>query len=230
MKKNSATNFGCDFCGRTFLKETTIDKHLCENKRRWGDKDFKGNRIGFQAWLNFYIHNTSSKKTKTYLDFIKSAYYLAFVKFGHYCVNVKCINVNRYADWLLKNQIKIDKWTSDKNYTTFIVEYLREENQIDAIARSVETAINMAEEEKIENKDVLRYASPNKICYEITKGKISPWILYQSKSGVEFLDKLDETQQKMVLDYIDPERWAIKFKRDPEAVKEVKSLLKEAGF
>ena len=230
MKKNSATNFGCDFCGRTFLKETTIDKHLCENKRRWGDKDLKGNRIGFQAWLNFYAKNTSSKKTKTYLDFIKSAYYLAFVKFGHYCVNVKCININRYADWLLKNQIKIDKWTSDSNYTKFVVEYLREEDSMDAITRSVETAINMAEEEKIENNDVLRYASPNKICYEVTKGKISPWMLYQSKSGVEFLSKLDETQQKMVLDYIDPERWAIKFKRDPEAVKEVKTLLKQAGF
>ena len=72
MKKNSATNFGCDFCGRTFLKETTIDKHLCENRRRWGDKDLKGNRIGFQAWLNFYIHNTSSKKTKTYLFYFLS--------------------------------------------------------------------------------------------------------------------------------------------------------------
>ena len=105
---NSATKFGCDFCGRTFLKETTIDKHLCENKRRWGDKDLKGNRIGFQAWLNFYAKNTSSKKTKTFGDFIMSAYYLAFVKFGHYCVNVKCINISRYADWLVKNQIKID--------------------------------------------------------------------------------------------------------------------------
>ena len=75
-KKNSATKFGCDFCGRSFQKETTIDKHLCENKRRWGDKDLKGNRIGFQSWLNFYVHNTTSKKQKTYLDFIKSAYYL----------------------------------------------------------------------------------------------------------------------------------------------------------
>ena len=46
-------------------------KHLCENKRRWGDKDLKGNRIGFNAWLNFYTKHTNSKKQKTYLDFIK---------------------------------------------------------------------------------------------------------------------------------------------------------------
>ena len=229
-KKNLATKFGCDFCGRSFQKETTIDKHLCENKRRWGDKDLKGNRIGFQSWLNFYVHNTTSKKQKTYLDFIKSAYYLAFVKFGHYCVNVKCINISRYADWLLKNQIRIDKWTSDKNYTKFVTEYLREENPLDAIARSIETAITIAEEEKIKNDDALRYASANKICYEITKGKISPWMLYQSESGVKFLSKLDETQQKMIIEYIDPEKWAIKFKRDPSIVNEVKELMHDAGY
>ena len=140
-KKNSATKFGCDFCGRSFAKESTIDKHICEYKRRWGDKNLKGNRIGFNAWLNFYAQNTSSKKQKTYLDFTKSSYYLAFVKFGHYCVNVKCINISRYADWLLKNQIRIDKWTSDKNYTRFVTEYLREENPLDAIKDSFAIAI-----------------------------------------------------------------------------------------
>jgi hypothetical protein len=107
---------------------------------------------------------------------------------------------------------------------------LREENPLDAIARSIETAISIAEEEKIKNDDALRYASPNKICYEITKGKISPWMLYQSESGVKFLSKLDETQQKMILEYIDPEKWAIKFKRDPSIVKEVKELMHDAGY
>ena len=96
-------------------------KHICENKRRWQDKDLKGNRIAFHAWINFYAKHTPTKKQKTYLDFIKSSYYLAFVKFGHYCVNVNAINIARYADWLLSNQIKIDKWISDTNYTKFSI-------------------------------------------------------------------------------------------------------------
>jgi len=231
-KKNSATKskFGCDFCGRTFIKESTIDKHICEYKRRWGDKNLKGNRIGFNAWLNFYAQNTSSKKQKTYLDFTKSSYYLAFVKFGHYCVNIRCVNINRYADWLLKNQIRIDSWTSDKNYTQFMIEYLRQEDPFDAIARSMETLIEICKDESIQSKDAFRYSAPNRICYEITTGRISPWSVYQSKSGAEFLSKLDETQQKMVLEYIDPEKWAIKFKRDIEVVTEVKELLTQAGY
>lgn len=232
-KKTSETKsseFSCEFCNRSFQRETTMIKHLCENKRRWQDKDQPGNRIGFQSWIRFYAKNTATKKQKTYIDFAKSAYYLAFVKFGHYCVNIKCINVNRYADWLLANQIKIDSWCSDANYDKFLIDYLKKENHLDAIARSIETTIEFAKESKIQSKDYLRYGNRNRICSLIVNGKISPWMLFQSESGIELLENLDESQQKMILDYINPEQWAIKFKRNPEEVSQVKDLLNQAGY
>jgi hypothetical protein len=194
------------------------------------DKDKQGNRLGFQSWIEFYKKNSASKKQKTYEEFIRSAYYIAFVKFGSYCIDVNVLNVSRYIDWLLKNQIKIDSWCQDSNYTKFLIEYLRIEDPMDAIARSIETTINMAEVERILSKDYLRYGNSNKICYAITTGKLSPWILYHSASGKEFLDKLDESQIKMVIEYLNPELWAIKFKREPENVDEVKSLLTMAGY
>ncbi len=231
-KGNSVTKteFSCEFCNRSFQRETTMMKHLCENKRRWQDKDQPGNRIGFQAWVEFYKKNTASKKPKTYVDFTKSAYYIAFVKFGHYCVDLKCINVTRYADWLLKNQIKIDSWCSDTNYTKFLIEHLKTEDPLDAIARSIETTMTIAKDSGIETKDCLRYANRNKLAYAITTGKISPWMLYQSESGVEFLSNLDDSQQKMIIDYINPEQWAIKFRRNNEMVTQVKELLNAAGY
>ena len=67
-------------------------------------------------------------------------------------------------------------------------------------------------------------------CYAITTGKISPWILYQSESGVHFLETLNPENVKMIVDYIDPEKWALKFHRDPEQTKEVRELLSVAGY
>lgn len=232
MKKTAVTEVkhSCEFCNREFLRESTLDKHLCENKRRWQDKDQTGNRIGFQTWLSFYKKNTPSKKTKTYLDFIKSSYYLVFVKFGHYCVNVNVINVERYADWLLKNNIKVDSWCSDTNYTKFLIEYSKDEDPLDAIARSIETTIKLSSDEGILSKDCLRYCNANKICYAITAGRISPWMLYQSESGIGFIERLDESQQKMILEYIDPEQWAIRFKRNSNIVPQVKELLGQGGY
>jgi|TARA_R110000868_G_scaffold286303_1_gene546730 hypothetical protein len=224
------TKYGCEFCKREFLRESTVLKHLCEYKQRWITKDLHGNRIGFQSWVQFYTKNTSSKKKRTYEDFIKSAYYTAFVKFGTYCVDVNVINVSRFVDWLLKNQIKIDTWCQDTIYTKFLIEYLRIEDPLDAIARSVQTTIDLSEPERLLSKDYLRYGNSNKICYAITTGKISPWMLYHSDSGTKFLDKLDQTQVKIVIDYINPELWAIKFKREPENVQQVKELLNAGGY
>jgi len=222
--------FGCEFCGRTFLRETTEFKHICEYKHRWQEKDKQGNRIGFQTWLQFYTKNSTSKKNRTYQEFIKSAYYTAFAKFGTHCVNINAINVSRFADWLLKEQIKIDQWCHDSIYTRYLIEYIRIEDPFDAIHRSVETCIRMTKEEGIQPNDLLRYCNPNKICYQITLGKISPWLLYQSDSGTQFLSTLNQDHVRIVIDYINPEQWAIKFKRDPETALTVKGLLKQAGY
>ena len=55
-------------------------------------------------------------------------------------------------------------------------------------------------------------------------------MLYHSNSGLKFLDNLDETQVKMIIDYINPEQWAIKFKRNIDSVKIVKELLGIGGY
>lgn len=220
--------YHCDFCGRKFMRETTIAKHICEYKQRHFNKELIGNRIGFQAWVQFYKKNTAAKKVKTYEEFIKNPYYIAFVKFGNYCAEAHVLNVPRYVDWLLKNQIRIDVWNTDTNYTRFLIEYLREEDSLDAIHRSIETTIKLAETENIRPCDVLRYGNKNKICHSIVTGKISPWMLYQSESGIKFMEELDETQVKMVIDYIDPEKWALKFHRNKEAVQQVEEIL-DAG-
>jgi len=222
--------YGCEFCGRSFIRESTVLKHICEYKHRWLEKDKTSNRIAFQAFLEFYKKNSSSKKQKTYEEFIKSPYYTAFVKFGSYCVDANVINVPRFADWLVKNQVKIDTWNTDSTYTKFLIEYLKDEDPLDAIHRSVETTIETASEYNIRSCDLLRYGNKNKICFQITKGKISPWMLYQSISGLEFLSSIDSTQEKMIIDYINPEQWAIKFIRNQDSVNEVKQLLSVAGY
>lgn len=229
-KETTAIKHVCEFCEKEFVREKSLIAHVCEPKRRYNDRERKGNLIGYQTWLEFYKKNTAGKKKRDYMDFIKSSYYTAFVKFGNYCVDANVINVNKFSTYLIKNQIGIDKWASDKVYTNFVVNFLKDEDPFDAVARSIETTIALAKEDKIPTKDVLRYGNQYRICYNITKGKISPWMLYNSESGVNFLSALDETQVKMILDYIQPEVWAAKFKRYPENVKEVKELLRSGGY
>ena len=230
VETDKPIKFGCEFCKREFARESTVAKHICEYKHRWLEKDRRGNQIGFQSWIQFYKRNTGSRKHNTYEEFIRSAYYTALVKYGIFCVDVNVLNVSRFTEWLLKNQIKIDNWCSDSTYTKYLIEYLRHEDSMDAIARSIETTIDKAKEENVKSCDYLRYANPNKVCYQITLGKISPGMLYHSDSGTQFLDRLNPDHVKIIIDYINPEQWALKFKRNPDDVHKVKQLLKEAGY
>jgi hypothetical protein len=116
------------------------------------------------------------------------------------------------------------------NYTKFIIEYLKIEDPYDALSRSIETAIANSKHEHISSSDYLRYGNRNKLCHVIATGKISPWMLYQSLSGIEFLEKLDTVQQRIIFDYINPEFWAIKFMRNVEEVSHIKELLSAAGY
>lgn len=222
--------FTCEFCNKSFMTEKNLMKHLCEYKRRWQDKSLPGNMMGFQIWQEFYVKNTVTLKKKTYLDFTKSAYYSVFVKFANYCIDINAINVMRFAHWLMENKVKIDMWCKDSYYNTFLTQYLKDEDPLDAVARGIETMIEVAKQYEIKSNDCLRYANKNRVLHLISNGKISPWILYQSESGIGFLESLNDTQEKMIIEYINPEQWAIKFKRCSTDVNKVKELLKEAGY
>lgn len=229
-EETKSVKHSCEFCSREFVKERTLLTHICETKHRWLEKDKQSNRIAYQSFVQFYTKHTATKKTKTQLEFIKSPYYIAFAKFGIYCVDTNCINISRYVDWLLRDQIKLDNWATDTNYTKFLQEYVRVEDAYDAITRSVQYTIELAQAEHILPHDILRYGNVNKICYAITTGKISPWMLYQSTSGVHFLDTLNSDHVKMIIDYINPEQWTLKFRREPELVTQIKELLNAGGY
>lgn len=230
MSATTETELQCEFCNRKFVRESAFITHMCEKKQRWVDRGLQANRVAFNAWLHYFTTQHIVKKQKTYLDFLHSPYYKAFLKFGTYCTEVNAINITRYVDWLVRDRISLDNWCSDKVYSKYLTEYLRNEDAFDAVARTIEFLTDLTTSEGIELKDAFRYASRNKLCHAISIGKVSPWALYHSKSGIEFLDSLNEDQVRIVFDYIDPQQWALKFSKNPEVVREIKECFNQTGF
>ena len=223
--------FNCKYCEKPFRKETTLLAHLCEAKRRHNQRDETGVQWGLKAYLRFYEFTQGSAKLKSYEDFAKSPYYNAFVKFGRHCVNIRCINFANFTDWLLKNNKKLDNWCSDKLYTEWLPGYLKREATQDALERALKEMTEYAESHpELKNgfSDYFRYGNPNRICYHISTGRISPWILYNCGSGIEFLEGLNEEQVLIVMPWIDPIFWEQKFKDYLSDALWVKDILQKA--
>jgi hypothetical protein len=222
--------FACEYCKKTFVKETSIEVHMCEPKRRRLNRDDAGVRIGFQAYIKFYEQAQGSAKLKTYEDFCDSSYYLAFTKFGRYCVDTKVINPAQFMSWLLKNQKKVDRWCSDGFYTEYLTWYLTVEAVEDALARAMEYAIDWSERHSSPSQDCVRYGNANATCYAITTGRLSAWVIYNSESGQKFLSEANSEQLAMIWPYINADVWNRKF-ADYAADREyVQDILNKAGW
>jgi hypothetical protein len=194
------------------------------------DRSERGVELGFQSYLRFYEIAQAGKKVKTYDEFCESPYYRAFVKFGRYCVATRSVNPRQFTEWLLKNNKKIDNWASDKVYTEYLLDYLKVEAVDDALARSVEYSIDWSEKNSAPAHDCLRYGSTNVLCYAITAGRVSPWVIYNSESGQKFLSELNSEQVAMIWPYIDSDVWQKRFADRPEDVEYAKQILKTAGW
>ena len=222
--------FVCRYCERSFRKETSLAVHVCETKRRYQEQSEVGVQLGLQAYLRFYEITQGSARLKTFDDFARSPYYRAFVKFGRYCVGIRAINIPRFIEWLLKNNKKIDHWCRDSVYSEYLQEHLRQESATDALARAMEQAIAWSEETGNPDRDYLRFGNSNSVCYAITTGRITAWVLYNCDSGAEFLGTLNQEQIAMIWPMIDTDFWQKRFRDYRADAEYVRELLAKAGW
>ena len=225
--------FICKYCQKEFRRESTLTVHLCEPKRRYQQQNETRVQLGFKSYLRFYEVSQGSAKLKTYDDFATSPFYNAFVKYGGYCVSIRCINVNSFTDWLLKNNKKLDHWCSDKLYEEWMTEYLRKEHVQDALERALKEMQEYADNNSElinQYSDYFRAGNGNRICHHIVSGRISPWVIFNCDSGVNFLSGLREDQVEIILPYIDPDFWQRKFKDYLADSEWVKHILSQAGL
>jgi len=223
----------CKYCQKEFRKESTLVAHLCESKRRWQQEKDVGVQLGMRAYLRFYELSQGSAKLKSYEDFVNSSYYIAFVKFGRYMVDIRAVNAAKFTDWLLKNNKKLDHWCKETLYLEWLADYIKREPVQDALERALKEMLEYADTNQTLAGDFSHYflhGNGNRICHHISSGRVSPWIVYNSSSGVAFLDTLNQEQLQIVLPWIDPDFWQQKFKDYAADTEWVKDTLQKAGL
>jgi len=222
--------FTCEYCNKSFKRESTLAVHACEPKRRHLQQNQKHVQMGFRAYQLFYKIGSNSKKQKTYTDFAGSQYYTAFVKFGNYCTDLKVDDVPSFTTWLLKNNKPLDRWAKDSNFNEWIKERLRTESADRAVERTVLFLQEWGENNENDWNAYFEAVPTNLAVFHICAGKISPWVLYASNRAQGLLERLNEEQIKMVLEYIDPHVWQIRIKRKQTDFDWVKQLLAKADL
>jgi len=223
-------NHQCRYCKKKFHKISTITAHLCPKKQRHLEIDTANSRFAFMAFCRFFELTTNSKKTKTIDEFIDSTYYIDFLKFGNYIVDIKPVNTSQFIDFVVLSGIKLKDWAQDTVYDIYIEDLIKKEPDDSAVERSILTIEEWCKKHNIEIPNFFNNISPNEASFLIRYGKISPWVLYLSSSGENLMTRLNEDHVRLIEKIIDPVFWHKKFKNKVDDVDYVSNLLKMGGL
>ena len=220
----------CDYCNKSFARQKTIDVHMCEPKRRWGQKDNKVHVLAFEIFRRFYEMNFSNQKPKQFTDFTQSQYYRAFIKTAEFITANTPVEIGAFIDWLCTSKIRIDSWPKQSTVDTYIKQLIRTEAVPQALNRTIIAMGEWAGEEDARIEDFFKYVNLNRVTQMITNGRISPWVLLNSETGKDMLTIMHDDQIKIIYEIIDPEWWKRTFKKRDEDKDFVTNTLREAGI
>jgi hypothetical protein len=219
----------CIHCGKGFKLEKTLMAHMCEPKRRHLQKNEKRVQVGFLTFNKFYTIVQRTKE-KTYEDFCKSSYYNAFVKFGSFVTNVNCIYPEKFIDFVIKSGVKLDHWCRDELYDTYLFEMIRIEPVEGAVQRSLQTMMDWGDKQEAPFNDYFKYVNHNRAVNDIRYGRVSPWLLLNSKAGIELLGSFNDEHLTIIEPALDVLYWKKVFTNKDNDVKLVKEIIKETDI
>lgn len=220
----------CQYCNHGYSRESTMQTHVCEQKRRALAQHEKHVVLGFDVYQRFFKLTQNTKHDKSYEDFSKSPYYNAFVKFGSFVNNVNPLYPDHFINYVIKSGVKLDHWCRDELYDKYVVDLIRTENVETALDRSINHMMKWADNNNSLWNHYFLYVSLSRFTFDVKDGKISPWLVLNSQTGKSLLKELNDQQLLMISSAIDPQFWMAKFKRLPIDVDLVKQVVKESNL
>ena len=220
----------CRFCGNSFKSPNTLSVHVCVKKRRHMDSESPGPRMGFRVFQRFFALTTKSKVPKSLDDFINSAYYIDFVKFGHYLIHLKPIVINEFIDYVIKNSIKLKDWTKEAVYDAYIDALVKTEPAENAVERSIVTIAEWTAKNNCPMDEFFKKATANEIAFLVRRGRLSPWVLYLAASADDVMESFNEDHVKLIGSLIDSCVWQKRFRNNKDDVEFIASVLEAAGL
>ena len=215
------------------MKEASLINHSCEKKRRWHQRDEPHARLAFIAWSRFYELNSFGKKKEfknNQRNFIDSQYYRGFVRFGRHMRDLNAVEPAKFIDYVIKNNLPIDKWTHDFVYEQYIRELTRQETAEEALERNIMLMNEWSMQSGESWNEFFKKVNTNQAVAWLRSGRISPWLLYNVDSAVDFFERCTPEQLGMIKEYAPPGPWKIKFNKNNDSCDFIRTTLRNNGM
>ena len=220
----------CQYCHKIFTSENRVLRHLCEQRRRYQQKDSLFARYGLEAFIAIQHTFFGKNKKITEEDFRKSDFYLACVRWGHFVIDIACLDFQKYLSWLLNLNIPLDKWNKEEIYDCWLQAHVFIENHWEAFERSIKTLISWGEETGNPYELYFNNAGTARIITDIRRGAITGWLIFCSKTGRKWLANINKSDLELIWEWINPARWKIALEKSPIDTNEMTKICEKTNL
>lgn len=217
--------WNCEYCGKEFKRESSIQRHMCVQKKRWMEKDSQQVRMALKLFNDWQLMAMGKKHPTEFSTFSKSRYYTAFTKFASYILDTRVLAPERYLRWLVESQTGVDDWSKDSVYSRYLMDHNKKETVERAVERFVIHAEKWSERTGSHWTEYWIRAQPHVVVNDIKMGKISPWVFLGHSQAKDMLDVLPHELLGDIASTVDLEYWQRKLAVNKPAVKWIGEIL-----
>jgi|688.fasta_scaffold03827_3 hypothetical protein len=214
----------CNYCGHVYAREKSFLSHVCKGKRRLetmktviGQSAF----ASYNMWMKLRRHSVQSPDT-----FMSSRFFINFVKFAELCSKIE-LDANQFLTFIVKNHPDIGPalFCSDAVYALWLKNYDAQLDPWEQLAQSQEYLERLAETLECPFTEVLSRLGFPTVLEAFRKKKLSPWFLYVSNIGREFLNNIDKDDYSLFEQVINHAVWAERFAQNRELLAEMDKVI-----
>lgn len=222
--------YKCTFCDREFVRKTWYEKHMCDKKKRFLDRNniavIRAHRL-FNHWQRrCRLLRRGAEKSMD--EFLRSPFYKAFVRLSEFTSSEYVVSGFKYIDWLVDNKIPEARWCNPRDLDEYR-EYVRESEEPEEQAEITCKNIRVwCADNGIDMPEFFATVTPSQAMNMVRENKLSPWVLLGYQPCVDALTSRFKQDMLFTLnDHINVPYWLEKTESDTDGVAKVTSVLNE---
>ena len=220
--------YDCKYCNKKFFNERTFLKHECTAMTRSREIQTV---IGQAAYCMYKLWLEKQRRKPPAVEgFISSAYYSSFYKFSEWTRETGIPDPEKYIELMLKEKIAPALWRRNEAYQIFLEYSDKKSDPYEQVNNSIDTILALADGLEIKPSEVFKRFTSGEISGLILQRRLSPWLLFCSKSFKEWLTTLNEGERTALMKHIGINYWSEKLEKSPDVVKNVREIAEVLGI
>lgn len=187
--------------------------------------------IGQSAYGLYKIWMEKQRRAAPPIEtFLSSAYYSSFIRFAEWVRETGIPDSRKYVELMVNAKIAPALWRRNEAYQIFLEHFDKRTDPISQATTTIETILALAEGLECEPGKVFEQFQVGDILELIQQRRLSPWLLFCSKSFKDWYQNLHTVDRSALMKSIGIDYWATKMESKPAIVAELKSIAESLGL